>query len=216
MAFESLIDQLKELGSDLKARVTESEIYNRAREYYSTLPPRQQKIMIYGLGIISLILLINIPLSSYLSSKTELENYTERKMLIRKLQTAKRQKDSIEFEPQKYNTSQLQNELTSKLQSAFFKPEQISVSNGNPEIGFLPKKALSAGFEVSLNKANVRQFAQSIKMLENLDDALIVTNLKTEADSEDPHYHNINIKITNYFLPEDNEDAPAGRQFKGR
>ncbi|MCO5113880.1 MAG: hypothetical protein M9899_06870 [Bdellovibrionaceae bacterium] len=218
MAFENISDQLKESVNTLKSRVTESELYNRFREFYYTLPTRQQTLLKVGAVLVVLFVAVNIPLQRLKESTYNMNHYSERKDIIRRIKTIEKQKASLSFSPEMFNFSRFTSEAEGRLMSVPVTREQIKIQPAQPVQNLFPAQAHVETFEVNLNKLNVRQLAHSMRVLENMNDSLIVTGVRTQADSEDPHYHNVKLYITNFAVPETApvETPPAGRSSRGR
>lgn len=212
MAFEGLQDQLKEAGIQIKSQITESEVYNRLREWYYTLPSRYQNIVKYGALAALVIVLIYIPWGYLQEASYNMSSYKERKDIIRGLRLAEKQKLSMSFIPYKYDLSGFRSELEGKLLSVPMTKEQIAITESLPPKGLFPPKTTVQTYEVSLNKMNVRQLANSLKIMENLNDSLVVTGLTTNSDSSDPHYHNLKVYVTNFALPDDGTSQSAPGQ----
>lgn len=216
MAFENLKDQLIEAANTLKSRVKESEIYNRFREFYYTLPSKQQTLLkLAALGLF-IFVAVNIPLSHIRESKYNMTQYSERKDIIRKIKAVEKQKSALAFSPEEYPFQRFASEAEGRLMSVPITKDQIRIQPAQPPQNLFPPQAQVETFEVNLNKLNVRQLANSLRALENINDSLIVTGMTTSADSEDPHYHNVKIYVTNFSIPEAGGEAPAPNARPGR
>lgn len=217
MAFENLKDQLQESVSMIRSRITESEAYNRFREFYHTLPTRQQTLLKFVAVGVVLFVLINIPFNHLKESTYNMNHYSERKDIVRKLKTIEKQKSAYSFMPETFNLSRLSGELEGRLLSVPMTRDQINIQPSPPVKGIFPSQARVETFEVNLKKLNVRQVSNSLRSIENLNDSLLVTGVTTQADSEDPHYHNVKIYVTNFSLPEEAPaEAPAAPSRRGR
>lgn len=212
MAFEGLQDQLKEAGIRIKSQITESEIYNRLRESYYNQTPRSQSLIKWGALVVGVLVLINIPWGYINEANYNMSSYKERKDIIRGLRLAEKQQMSMSFNPYKYELSGLRSELEAKLLSVPMTKEQISITEGQPTKGLFPPKTDVRTFEISLNKMNVRQLANSLRIIENLNDSLVVTGITTDSDKDDGHYHNLRVFVTNFSLPDvAGTDSPPGQ-----
>lgn len=216
MAFENISDQLKESFEALKSRVKESEIYNRFREFYYTLPSRQQTLLKIGGVALVTFFAVNIPLQHLRESSYNMNNYSERKDIIRRIKTLDKQKSALSFAPEAFNFSRFSSEAEGRLMSAPVMREQIKIQPTQPVQNLFPAQAQVETFEVNLKKLNVRQLANSLRVLESMNDSLLVTGVRTEADSEDPHYHNVKVYVTNFSVPETQSAAPTPSARPGR
>lgn len=207
MAFENLQDQLKESISVLRSKVMESEVFNRFRESYYTLPTRYQSLLKWGAVFVITLVLINIPFGYLKEAHYNMNHYNERKSIVRKLKSIEKQKSAVTFTPEKFNLGRFRTELENRLVTIPVSKEQITVQTSSPVKGIFPAKTQVETFEVNLNKLNVRQLSNSLRALESLNDSLMVTGLTTKADADDPHYHNLKVFVTNFSLPGEGDGA---------
>lgn len=216
MAFENLSEQLKESLQSIKSRVTESETFNRFQESYNNLPSRQQKLILLLSGLVIFVLLINIPIQSFLTSNESLTTYKDQKQIIQKLNQAVRLNSQSDFQPRKYSLMQLQGDLTNRMQSAQINDSQIKVSSAMPDLTGIPKKVQTAGFVLELTNLNVRQISKVANMLENFSDSVLVTGFKSTASEQDPHYFNTEFTLLNFSIETDEPPPGLNAPFRGR
>ncbi len=217
MAFENLSEQIKESLQSLKSRITETESFNRLEESYNNLPPRQQKLILVLGSFIVLVLLINIPIQSFLLSKENLTTYKDQKQIVQRLNQAVRLNNQSDFKPQSYSLSQLQGDLLNRMTAFQVTDSQFKIDMGTPDITGIPKKVQTAGFSLKLTNLNVRQISKIANMLENFSDSILVTGFKTTASEQDPHYFNTDIELLNFSIQDDQpSDGINAAPFRGR
>lgn len=200
MAFENISDQLKEQLQELKSRITESESFNRLSEWYNNLPSKQQKLLLILTGVVVFLLLINIPIQSFLTSQEELSTYKEQKQVIQRLHIAEQLKSQSDFNPERYSDSRLNGELSGKFKSLQINNDQYSISPTSPHTLGIPKQAQIIGYDVHFENLNVRQLAKVSNIIENLSDSILVTALEAKASRDNPHYFNTDIQVLNYSI----------------
>lgn len=215
MAFENLSEQIKESLNGLKSRVTESESFNRLNEAYNNLPSRQQKLLIVLGSLITLVLLINIPLQSFLVSQQELQNYKEQKQLVQRLNQAAQLKSQNDFQSERFDLSRLQGDLLARMKSYQVTEDQFKAMPASADLSGVPKKAITSGYSLVLTNLNVRQISRIASMLENYSDSILVTGFKSTASPNDDHYFNTEFKLLNFSVPEDEGDS-SQPSFRGR
>lgn len=215
MAFENLSEQIKESLNGIKSRVTESESFNRLNEAYNNLPTRQQKLLIVLGSLIAAILLINIPLQSFLVSQQELQNYKEQKQLVQRLTQAAQLKSQNDFQPERFDLSRLQGDLLARMKSYQVSEEQFKAMPTSADLLGVPKKAITSGYSLVLTNLNVRQISRIANMLENYSDSILVTGFKSTASPTNDHYFNTEFKLLNFSVPEEEGEAPRP-SFRGR
>lgn len=217
MAFENLSEQIKESLTGIKSRITESESYNRLLEAYNNLPSRQQRLLILVGSLLGVLILLNIPLQSFLVSQEELQKYKEQKDLVQRLNFAAQLKSQADFQPERFDMGRLQGDLLGRMKSFQVTEDQFKLSPTTADSFGIPKQAVTSGYNVSLTNLNVRQISRIAGLLENYSDSILVTGFKSTASSEDPHYFNTEFKLLNFSVPEDESDVPtANPSFRGR
>lgn len=215
MAFENLTEQIKESLVGLKSRITESESFNRLNEAYNNLPARDQKIILIVGIIVTAALLINIPLQSFLTSQEDLGRYKEQKQLIQRLRMAEQLKNQNDFQPERFELSRLERDLSERMKAFQVVQEQIQLSPSSAKAPGIPPKAVTLGYNLNLKNLNVRQISRVASLLENYSDSILVTGFKSKASQEDPHYFDTVFEILNFTTPEDEMDTP-NPSFRGR
>ncbi len=216
MAFENLSEQIKESLTGIKSRITESETYNRLAEAYNNLPSRQQKLIIIASACIGVIVLINIPLQSFLISQQELSKYQDQKELVQRLNQAVQLKNQIDFQPERFDLNRLQDDLLNRMKAFQVIDEQFKLSPTSADYVGIPKQAITSGYNLSLTNLNVRQIARISNLIENYSDSILVTGFKSSVSANDPHYFNTEFKLTNFSVPEDESEEPSRPSFRGR
>ena len=213
MAFEDLQDSIKESLKSLKTQVIESETGSRLTESYYNLTTSQQRLVILlGLGIF-LSILISLPTKPLFSSQEELSFYEERRKLTQKLQNSDQLKNNSKFSLKSFGLFQLKIELESKLRTIGYESDHIKFSEDLVSDFKVAPQAPTKNFSLKLKNSNVRQISKVLRLIENLDDSLLVTQLKTQATPEDPHFFDTEIKITHLSLPQEEitpELSPSG------
>ena len=219
MAFEGFQDSIKEYLESIKVRIIESEAGSRLMESYYNLTASQQRLVVLlGLAVF-LFILMSLPIKPFISSQEELSSYKERQELIQKLQSADSLKNSASFSLKSFGLFQLKGHLESKLKSLGYESERIKISASPVSQFEASSKVVTKSFDLDLKNSNVRQLSKVLRLVENIDDSLIVTQLKTKATLKDPHLFDTEIKITHLSLPSDESqdlDASSSGFEKGR
>lgn len=217
MAFENLSEQIKESLISLKARITESESFNRLSEAYQNLPPRDQKLITIAGAVIGAAILINIPLQSFLVSQEELTKYNEQKQVVQRLNMVEQLKNQNDFQPERFEMSRLERDLLERMKAFQVVDEQFRISPSSAKAMGVPPKAVSSGFTIFLTNLNVRQISRVASLLENYSDSILLTGFRSKASAENDHYFNTEFEILNFSAPEDEGAATPGRpSFRGR
>lgn len=215
MAFENLTEQFKDLFESLRSRITESESFNSLKESYNNLPLKQQKILNLILGLVVLFLLINIPLQSYWTSKSEITTYKTQKDVLQRLHLADQMSKRADFVPRRFSISELESDLISRVTSFQILNTQLKVSPNDSDKTGLPPKVGTEGFSVQFTNLNVRQISKVASLLENYSDSILLTGLKSTPSSQDPHYFNTDFYLINFYLNE-SDSSPNGESINPR
>ncbi|MFN8792098.1 MAG: hypothetical protein ACK5Y2_11650 [Bdellovibrionales bacterium] len=220
MAFEELREQFISRLKDLGHRIQETPAYQNFKERFEDLPPSQQTFLAIFTAVVLGGFVLSFPLSSISDSMASVEEFEERRDLIRELfKVTQETQDSLSL-PAPPSMDQIKSGLEMQLQQFQLIPAQIAGINIEPSRdGLLISRAQQDGIvRVILKKLNLRQVATIVPQLQRFHPAVKLSELFVDSNPEDPRYLDttldfIIVKVPQIQMtPEEPEPEPARRR----
>lgn len=196
MAFEDLRDNVREQVRQISGTLQESSVFINLKEKYQGLTPTGQKLSLIGAGVASFLIVMAVPYMFYSGSQTAMEEFEEKRTVVRDLFRVTREASSIPAPPPPIAAMDLQNSARNTLNGARLQAEQIvSVNEATITIPGIPKTIDQAGILVSLAKLNLKQVVEVGHELQNIHQMARMAGLEVKANVADPAYYDVVYKI---------------------
>lgn len=211
------LDELKEnLGSKLKAeweKFQDSSLYLTVSERYQNLSPIGQKIAIVSVVGILGYTLVSIPLADYSSSNMNLEEFGNKRELVRELLKASKDAQEVPNIPVPPDVNSVKTRIESRLQLAQLIPDQIkSVEVISDSSKLVPNKFNQGMVQVQLSQLNLTQIVDIAHQVMSISPSLKLQDLEMNASSKDDRYYDVLMKVLVLEVPSfetaEEEDAP--------
>lgn len=196
MAFEDLRDNVRDQLRTLSANIQESSAFINLKEKYQSLSPNGQKLSLIGAGLASFLIVMAVPYMFYSGSQTAMEEFEEKRTVVRDLFRVTREASSIPAPPPPVTAMDLQNNARNLLNGARLQQEQIvGVNEASINVTGIPKTIEQAGILISLAKLNLKQIVEIGHELQNLHQMARMAGLEVKANVSDPAYYDVVYKV---------------------
>ncbi len=205
MAFEDLKDQALEALQSAKGKLDESELYQKTRDAYESLPGWAQKVTV---GLISFgisTLFFMIPYSFYSSGSENLALFEENRDLVLDLYRVKRKIVSSPQTPPPMDPSTLESYARSAVTGARVQSEQIKAisfidsSTSKPSTA-IPKSVRQNLVEIRLANLNLAQVVDIGHALSNIQSTKVMS-FDLRPGSAQGNYFDVIFKIVSFDIP---------------
>lgn len=196
MALEDIRDGLRDKLKSVWGRVRESDAYLQLNERYQSLSPTGQKLSIAGVSLLAFLLIMAVPWSFYSGSQTSVEDFENKRNVIRELFRVNREAASLAPAPPPVSASELQTVARNSLTAARLQTDQIvTVTESTSNIASIPKTIDQTGVQVSLAKLNLKQIVDIGHSLQNMQGTARMTGLEIKANVADARYYDVIYRI---------------------
>ncbi len=217
MAFENLIDNIKSSAVNIAQTIQNSTAFANAQDKFEALDSKKQKIVLRVAGALLLFLILFIPTSIYLSSRSNLNDFEENRTITRDLLRVVREKEGLTT-----SSSALNFQLLSKAEKAVSSlnllPEQKkNVKKLVKKIALkqkLPKAVNQQSVEISLSTLNLRQIVQLGKELEKMDTHSKILNLSITENLKQKNYFDVKYTLAHFSIEKPKEAPKSSRSSK--
>jgi hypothetical protein len=220
-AKEKIIDAVSLKWSEFQ----ESSTYMTFKEKHDDLNPIVQKLIKYGVAITALLILLLIPFSFLSSSWDKVDEFTEKKTLVRELLRLRRDLNQAPVVPTPPTSAQLKSQVDSLLTEFQLLPEQIAEvttsqfhSSSNPaetsQSNLIPKTFEQEGVQASLQKLTLTQIVDLSFRLKGLNAGAKLLAMDMKASSFDPHYYDVMFRLVSFSIPASSSSKPEGNLKK--
>lgn len=204
MAFEGLIDQIKEKFSEAKEQIQESPLYNNLKEKYDNLEPRAQKALLIGFFSVLFLVFASIPYSYFSSSGVYTQAFKEDRDLLRELLRASVYAQEAAT-PSPPPVNQIISSIRGRLSNSRLLDEQIGsitqIDASTIGQALVPEGITQEGVLIQLKQLNLRQVNEIGVQMKGIHPAVKMAGLEMKASSEDPEYYDVSFKLIRYSLP---------------
>ncbi len=204
MIIDDLKEQLVDKVSQVWGQIQESPTFTNVKEKYDSLSPSGQKLSLFGLVLLGLLVILSVPMGYYDSASTNLEQFEAKKSLIRELFHLQHATSDLPPLPMAVTSADLAAQARAKLEGARLQSEQIkSVQPYDKPVVGINKPILQNAIEVSLQKLNLTQVKDIGVLLQNLPNVKMISlNIEaSEPSLPGIHYFNAIYRLTNFSLP---------------
>jgi hypothetical protein len=217
LALEDVKENIKERANAVLARAQESTAWMQIMEKYNELSPLMQKLALVGSVLVIILLLLIAPGTFYFSSQDYVEDFENKRNLIRELFHVSHDMGSMPPLSLPVSASDLESRARTSL-TAKLQPEQIAaISSGNEGgVPKLPKDVNQAALTVSLSKLNLIQVLDIGHELQMLHPTARMIGLSVKANTTDQHYFDVIYKIVAFSAKPEEVKGPAGKDKKSR
>ena len=194
-------------AESLKAweKLRETPAVSKIVDRYHNLTPGAQRGLQIGSALLFALGLVSIPLSSFLSSYDNMQQFETRRDLINQLIATADVNTSLNGINQPAPLNTLMERTRTELKSALILPEQIGSIQGDNISSVAGKTPLSevleGVFSVSLNQLNLKQVVDLGYRLQNMDSALKVLDVDIKMNGVDARYLDVVYKIGALKVP---------------
>lgn len=207
--FENLGNSIKGRANQMADRIQDSDTYQKLAERYHGLTPQGQKLVTAGVIVGLTLLILYSPISSLLTSQTEISIFNDQRALIKELFKTYRDSTSESGLSAAPSADQLMGQINSQLQSNQLLPEQISsVAAGSFEGSLIPDKLVRDVINVRLAKLNLRQIVDIGNLLNRLSESVKMKDMTIDARNDMQGYFDVTYKLYALKIPE-MQIAPA-------
>lgn len=209
MNWDEIKERLQEQFNALAAKIQENQAAQKLIERYQDLSPELQKAVLFGLGSLVALILFLFPWMFYSGSITQLDEFEEKKQVIRDAFHYGRMAAILPPAPPATSTIELQDSINTLLkgQQPQLLPDQIvsitPFDNFAAKSPALPINLLQSGLAISLSRLNLKQIVDIATQIQELRSTAKMVGLKVKATEENPHYFDVTIKMVLFNLPED-------------
>ena len=218
MNLDDLKDKLHSLLHSFLEKIQESSLYLQLRDRYENLTPAGQKISLILAVIVGFLFLISFPWVNFNSSQVAIQEFEERRSLIRDLYRVTQESSSTPQIPVPPDVNTLRSRIQNELQLARLLPEQINEADvTNEPSGLIPENWLQGTARVSLSKLNLRQIVDIGYQLTAISPSVKMKDLVMHANSTDSRYFDVIYKLAILKVPElktveEKEESPAPKK----
>lgn len=202
MAFEGLTEQLKNTFTNIKDKIAESSLAQKAQEKYQNLNPSQQRL-VFLVGIVIFgALVVYFPMEHYLGSSQFNSEFEDKRALTKSLIKSHREVNHLPDLPAPQSSDNVKAIIDTQLKEMNLVPEQIKYINitaGNSKI--IPLNKIQYGIEVSVNKLNLKQITNLGSKLQAIHPSLKLKDLILTANKEDGRYQDGTFKLVALNIP---------------
>jgi len=195
-AIKNLIENLKERVKAAWAEQQESELFISTKEKFDALPPIAQRSILFGLLFVVVLLILWWPLSNFLDSTDFNSKFDERRQTLKELLRIERDFSSQPSVPAPPSPASMKTQFEQKLVGNGVKTSQIK------DQGTLPPQNVAGanqqGYQYRLSHLTVRQATDLSYDLEHVDPSFKIAGIELIAETQDPHFYEVGIKIVNF------------------
>lgn len=207
---EQFIDAVKSKWGEFQ----ESSLYIQVKEKYDDLSPGLQKVVIVSIFAIIAVFLILPPTSWIESSSSYIENFENKKTLIRNLLQLKRDIGQAPQVPNGIPSSALKSQVDTAIRTLGLTADQIKgveeVSIANDGTSHLiPSSVTQAGVQLTVWKINLTQFLDLSYRIQRLSPSTKLLSIDMKANSEDVHYYDVIFQLISFSVPQAEIDEGA-------
>ena len=220
MNLDDLKERFREQYQAISSRVQESTAWNQMVEKYQDLSPQAQKAAIALVSLVFALIILSVPYSFYSSSQDEVDQFEDKKQLMRDLFHVSRKVNSLPVAPPTMSTPELQASVQNELSVAHLQPDQIlSVSefDNTPHASpTLPKGLTQKGVIANLHKLNLSQMVDLGSHLQSIRPTVKLVGVEVTANRDDAHYFDVVYKLVTFALPIDPSAAKDSKNSRGK
>lgn len=224
----SQLDDIKERfkteAQQIWERFQESSLYNQMSDRYENLSPSAQKGVLWGSLIVVVLMLLSIPMGNFSESSVSIEEFENKRRLIRDLFRVNRDAQNIPQIPTPPPLEMLSNQVQEDLRQAQLVPEQIKSVQVTHDSPSTIKGSLIEGFlQVSLAQLNIRQILDIGHRLQNKLVSVKLKDMDMQANAKDARYFDVVYTLmvmkvpdlsAGNSAPEEESPKPKGRGRK--
>ncbi len=220
MALDDTRDRLKEQVQALLGRIQESSAWNQIVEKYQDQSPGAQKAILFASGALIALILLAVPYIFYSSSETYLEDFENRKAIIREAYRVNHDVSALPPSPRLIDVNEIRNIAQSAASTQRLQPDQsgpiTEFDNLARKPGFIPKGLKQNGASVAFMKLNLDQIMQIGQRFQTMGPTVKMTGVRIQATPEDPHYFNVTYDLVAFNLPPEPAPKTPGRPGAAR
>ncbi len=214
-------DELKErISSEIKqawGQFQESSFYNQMRDRYDNMTPAMQKLSIAGTSFVISLIILSIPYTSYNQSQENVNEFEDKRSLIRELLKVSREASEVPNIPQPPPIESLKTTADSQLKNANLLPEQIkSVEVASVPSKLIPQNMSAGALIINLAKLNLRQVIDIGYQLQAISSSVKMQDLTMTANREDLRYFDVSYHLIALAVPTVNTSAPEPEEPKAK
>lgn len=209
MNLDDLKDNVKSQLAQTWSRIEDSSAYNQLRDRFENLTPPQQKLTLMGVGALLALMIISVPYSYYTQATDYVSTFEDKRSLIRELLKVSRESNEVPSLPPAPSGETLKSSVENLLRTARLLPEQMNgIEVMAAETNLVPKNLLEAGLKVRLGKLNLRQIVDLGYGIQNISPSVKMNALNINANSEDPRYFDVEMKLVTLAVPQIQMEIP--------
>lgn len=203
MNLDDLKEQLLARFHSVSERVQDTSSFQQLKERFDSLSANGQKMVIALGGFLIVALIISVPLGWSSESDEFVQNFDERRRLIRELLKVSREASDVPNIPVPPNPASLKLNLEAQLKDSGLLSEQIkAIEPESSNSRLIPNERSDGGLRVQLAKLTLRQITSIGQRLVQISPSLKMTSLQIQATKEDPHYFDVVMKLTALKVPD--------------
>jgi len=223
MNFDDLKERLRDSFNTTWSRIQESSAYNNLREKYEALPLNQQKALSVGGLVLGILILLWFPYSYLSTSSDYMNEFQEKRTVLRELLRVSRQSQAQAPIPQAPSMEAIQQTADNIFTTANLMAEQkgqVQSVSSKESLGFIPPSVTQQSYVVDAKKLNLKQIVDIGFELSRAFAAvkLMSVDVKVAAGAPAPGYFDVMYKLVSFNFPHmesAEETAPAGGRGGG-
>lgn len=224
MNFDDLKEQLLSLFRRIAERIQDTPAYGQLKDRFDGLSPSMQRLTVFAGVVLAFLIVLSIPLSWHGESKTAMDDFDQRRNVIRELLKVSREAAEVPDIPTSPPVETLKGDVQARAKQANLLDEQIkSIETVSASGGLVPSDKSAGGLVVTLWKLNLRQLVDVGTQLSHISPSVKMTGVEIAANKEDGHYFDVIYRLTALAVPDlsstdvGDTDAPAaGRKTPPR
>ncbi len=213
------LDELKEnISSSAKQyyeRFKETNFYHQLNDRFENMKASQQKVAIAAAAVISLIVLLFYPVTSFFESASLVGDFQSQREIIRSLINIQREIQEAPNLPEPPAADSIRSLAEAKIKEFNLLPEQIkSIESDSANSRLIPEKQLQSGLKITLNKVNIRQIVDIGAALQAINPSVKMLDMIIDPNATDKRYHDVVFRLVSLNIPKPPPPPPMEPEKK--
>lgn len=214
------IDELKErIQAPLKSaweKFKDTNLYNQLKDRFENLSSVQQKLTLMGATFLTILLLLMSPIGNMMTSSEEVNEFVEKRTLVRDLLRVHRDVSENPALAQPPPPETLKGMVDAKIKELNFLPEQVkSIDVVQASSRLIPPNLLQGEVAVFLTKLNVKQVVNIGSKLQEINPSVKLHDMVMNVNKEDSRYYDVVFKLVVLNIPKYEPPPPPEPEKKG-
>jgi hypothetical protein len=205
---KEIIDQLKDALSARWDQIQETDSYISLREKYDNLPQAGQKLVVFSAFALAFLIVFSVPYGWFSTSQDSVVEFEDTKETISDLLDVSQGIKNIPPQGLGLSSSDLKLRTDKILSEKGLGKDQIASVNEtqftNPQgSNLIPPQISATGVESNLKKLTLKQIVDIGYEFEKISPLVKILNLEINATPEDPHYYNVQFRVSSFSVKEE-------------